>query len=388
MRITTREEIINGLVVAAGLEHGLMAQYLYAEMTLKDASDGLTSAQLAMVQNWRRSISGVARQEMGHLATVLNLLEAVGGGAYLDRLRFPSATGLYTPPIPFSLDPLRQTTIQRFIDFEMPVRPAAFTTGLAPVPIVVQHVGQLYSDLNNAITTFDEAALFIGRGTGQDTSAWSLSITVSPVRDRATAVAAVDSIIHEGEGDSTGSDTSHYGRFKQIQRDYQAAINADATFQPHRNVISNPATLDPPDPAHPDTTPITDANTHAVAELFSACYTTLLLTLVKYYRFEENADNQNSLQGVAKTLMMLVIAKLGPLLSKLPAGNGKKAGPPFEIYTLPSLPNDRDASLKVLRERFAIAKDFAAALAPTVPLDGIVARVSQNLDTISQNIPA
>lgn len=388
MKITTREEMINALVVGAELEHGLMAQYLYAEMTLKDASDGLTGAQLSMAQKWRVWISGVAKQEMGHLATVLNLLEAIGGGAHLNRLRFPSAAGLYTPPIPFSLDPLTPATIQRFIDFEMPVHPAGHAEALAPEPIMVQHVGQLYGDLKDAIVEFDEAALFIGRGTGQDPSAWSLSITVRPVKDRATAVAAINSIIHEGEGDSTGSDTSHYGRFKQIQSDYHGAVDADAAFQPYRNVVSNPATLDPPDLAHPDTTPITDADTHRVAELFSACYTTLLLTLVKYYRFEENADNQTALQGVAKTLMMLVTAKLGPLLSKLPAGNGKNAGPPFEIYTLPSLPNDRDASLKILRERFAIEKDFAVALAPAVPLGGIVAKVAESLDTISQNIPA
>src|SRR5882724_13306976 len=101
MTISTREEMINALVVATELEHGLMAQYLYAEMTLKDKSDGLTDDQLVRVRRWSAWIRGVARQEMGHLATALNLLEAIGGGSHLNRLRFPSPTGLYTPPVPF-----------------------------------------------------------------------------------------------------------------------------------------------------------------------------------------------------------------------------------------------------------------------------------------------
>jgi hypothetical protein len=388
MPINTREELINALVAAAELEHGLLVQYLYAEMTLKDKDEGLTADQLVKVRRWSAMIRGVARQEMGHLATVLNLLEAIGGGAYLNRMRFPSAMGLYTPPIPFVLEPLTPETLARFIHFETPAHPVALAAAeLAPEPVVIEHVGQLYEDIKAGIMAVDEATLFIGRGTGQDQTAWSLDITVTPVTNRATASAAIDTIVLEVEGNSTGTDGSHYGRFKQIRTDYQTELDANPAFVPYRNVVSNPVTLAPPTDTG-GTTAITDPDTKATAELFNACYTTLLLTLAKYYRFEETEDNQNAFQGIAKALMMTVLAKVGPLLSQLPAGGGKNAGPPFEIYTLPSLPYDRAASLIVLRERLDLATAYATDLATRVTTGGVIDRVAQHLRAIAQTIPA
>jgi hypothetical protein len=384
MPIATREEIINHLVKAAELEHGLMIQYLYAEMTLKGPNDGLASDQLSKVSRWRQWISAIARQEMGHLATVLNLLEAVGGGSHLNRLRFPSATGLYTPPIRFSLEPLTRDTVDRFVKFEWPAHVVQLDT-LAPVDIPVQHVGQLYEDIRTAIGNFNEADLFIGRGTGQDQSAWSLTITVTPVTNRQTAFAAIDSIVKEGEGNSTGTDDSHYGRFRRIQNEYDQELTKNAGFAPFRNVLSNPGTLDP---LTPGTNAIANPDTNAAAALFNACYTTLLLVLVKYYRFDENSDNQDALQGISKGLMMNVLAKLGPLLSSLPGTGDKNGGPPFEIYTLPVLPDDRNASLKVIRERFGILKAEAVNLATKITQGGVMQRIAQQLDAIAQTIPA
>jgi hypothetical protein len=175
----------------------------------------------------------------------------------------------------------------------------------------------------------------------------------------------------------------------RIRDEYKAARKANPAFRPYRNVIANPTTL-PSDPDHPGTTEITDPNAKAVAELFSACYTTLLLILVKYYRFEETAESQTALQGAAKNLMMNVLASVGPLLSLLPAGSGstQNAGPPFEIYTLPSLPDDRRASLIVLSERIAAEKAFADTVAVNVPTNGVLAAASATLAEILEQIPA
>lgn len=381
--INTREEIVNGLVEATELEHGLMVQYLYAAMTLKETTDeGLTPAQLNKVKHWALKIRGVAKQEMGHLATALNLLEAVGGGSHLDRVRFPARSRFYKPPIPFTLEPLTLDTIQRFINFEKPVHPVMAFDHIAPEPVVFSQVGDLYGQIKTGILGIDEKVLFIGRGSAQDRSAWSFAITVSPVTDRASAVAAIDSIVTEGEGNSTGTDQSHYGRFKGIQAEYKAELVADPKFQPFRSVLSNPATQ-----PGPDTTVIEVEDTLAAAELFSACYTTLLLCLAKYYRFDETDDNQALLQGIAKNLMIYAVAPLGSLLSKLPANKEKNAGPPFEIYTLPSLPHDRDASLKLIRERMQVAKAFATGLAARVTTDGVVQSIADQLDVLSQTLP-
>ena len=340
------------------------------------------------MRTWSAKIRAIAKQEMGHLATVLNLLEAVGGGSYLNRIRFPSATGLYTPPIPFTLEPLTLETISRFVQFETPAHPVALALGgLAPEPVVIEHVGQLYGDIRTGIGKIDETKLFIGRGSGQDQASWSFNITVAPVTNRETAFKAIDSIIVEGEGSPSGDDQSHYGRFRSIQTEYVQEHAANPTFQPCRAVVANPSTLAAPQPDRPDTNAITDPTTKDVAELFNACYTTLLLILVKYYRFEETADNQEAIKGIAKVMMMAVLARVGPLLSQLPTGSGKNAGPPFEIYTLPSLPNDRIASLTILRERVDEAKTFAGDLATRVPKDGILLKVAEALGNIRAAIP-
>src|SRR5215472_10302358 len=67
--IEHREALIYMLCEAAELEHGIMCQYLFAAFSLKQSADeGLTDAELAAVNRWRKQISHVATQEMLHLA--------------------------------------------------------------------------------------------------------------------------------------------------------------------------------------------------------------------------------------------------------------------------------------------------------------------------------
>src|SRR5437868_14224968 len=82
--VTTREELIYLLSRAAELEHGLACIYLFAAYSLKnDVSEGgMTEERAKMVRDWRRFLSSVAVEEMGHLAQVANLLTAIGGGPH------------------------------------------------------------------------------------------------------------------------------------------------------------------------------------------------------------------------------------------------------------------------------------------------------------------
>ena len=79
--VTSREELIYLLSRASELEHGLACIYLFAAFSLKnDVSEGgLTPAQAEMVRRWKRRLSGVAVEEMLHLAQVSNMLTAIGG---------------------------------------------------------------------------------------------------------------------------------------------------------------------------------------------------------------------------------------------------------------------------------------------------------------------
>src|SRR5829696_6698215 len=84
--IDTREELINALIEAAELEHGLLIQYLFAAYSLKRRpSEGISVEQVEQVREWGGAILGVARQEMAHLGTVCNLLTAIGGSPRFGR---------------------------------------------------------------------------------------------------------------------------------------------------------------------------------------------------------------------------------------------------------------------------------------------------------------
>ena len=62
------------LAEAAEVEHNLLCSYLYAAFSLRGKHEGLTAPEAETVARWRQLVVGVAVQEMGHLATVNNLM--------------------------------------------------------------------------------------------------------------------------------------------------------------------------------------------------------------------------------------------------------------------------------------------------------------------------
>src|SRR5262249_40075582 len=68
---TSKEQAIHLLKFAAEVEHALMAQYLYTYVSVVNSDTGKT--------DHARELLNVAIQEMGHLATVQNILLLVGG---------------------------------------------------------------------------------------------------------------------------------------------------------------------------------------------------------------------------------------------------------------------------------------------------------------------
>src|SRR5271163_4661017 len=105
--MTWRDYVIMLLHVGAELEHGLMVQYLYAAYSL--GGDHLSHADHAEVRKWQDLILTVAREEMGHLLTVQNLLCLLGGPISFDREEFPWDTPFY--PFTFSFEPLSRKSL-------------------------------------------------------------------------------------------------------------------------------------------------------------------------------------------------------------------------------------------------------------------------------------
>jgi hypothetical protein len=97
-------ELAELLKFAAEIEHGLMAQYLYA----------LYSAQQGSVKG---ALMLVAIEEMGHLITVQNLLAAAGEPPWLGRYDWSQSP---FAPFAFRLEPASRLSIAKYAVCEMP----------------------------------------------------------------------------------------------------------------------------------------------------------------------------------------------------------------------------------------------------------------------------
>src|SRR3954454_8213395 len=111
-----RDEVVFLLTAAAEIEHALMVQYLYAAYSVRIADphrQELTRVQAQLLQ--------IAREEMGHLATVQNLLLLFGGPLNLERERSPYADTV--SPFRFTLEPLTLDSLAKYVTAESPSRP-------------------------------------------------------------------------------------------------------------------------------------------------------------------------------------------------------------------------------------------------------------------------
>lgn len=113
--MTGRDYLVTLLHIAAEAEHGLMVQYLYAAYSL--GGPHLDGAQAATVAGWQKNILDVAKEEMGHLLTVQNLLALLGAPPNFTRAEGSFEQSL--SPIPFFLEPLTREVAASFTFAEM-----------------------------------------------------------------------------------------------------------------------------------------------------------------------------------------------------------------------------------------------------------------------------
>jgi hypothetical protein len=100
----------------AQIEHGLMVQYLYAAYSL--GGPQVPPEHRDMVRCWREILLGVAKEEMGHLVTVLNVLRLIDAPLSLERDDYPWSTPFY--PFPFALEPLTLDSLAKYVYAESP----------------------------------------------------------------------------------------------------------------------------------------------------------------------------------------------------------------------------------------------------------------------------
>jgi hypothetical protein len=241
-------------------------------------------------------------------------------------------------------------------------------------------VGHLYRGIEQGLKhlarKLGEPVLFVGSPRAQatpDRFRWPQLVAVT---DLASAYAALNEIIEQGEGARGDWRPAHYGRFFNIWNEYQRLREQDPSFEPARPVIPaftrQPFDIDEPQPL------LTDPLTLEVAELFNLGYEVLLQMLTRFFTHTDETDKQlDALVQAAFGIMSGVLKPMGTALTLLPAGPenpGRTAGATFEMYyQMGNFVPWRQAAWVLMSERTAV---LSRQCAETVTRHGDPAVVS------------
>src|SRR5688500_17666867 len=105
-----RDEATFLLTAAAEIEHALMVQYLYAAFSLRPLTGNPNFARIKAIQE---ILLQIAREEMGHLITVQNLLTLIGAPLNFGREHSPYASQIY--PFRFKLEPVTTHSLAKYV---------------------------------------------------------------------------------------------------------------------------------------------------------------------------------------------------------------------------------------------------------------------------------
>ncbi|ROP35661.1 ferritin-like protein [Saccharothrix texasensis] len=382
-----RDYTVMLLHVAAEIEHSLMVQYLFAAYSM--GGPQVPEARRDDVRRWQEVVLGIAKEEMGHLVTVQNLLTALGAPVNLDREDYPWGSDFY--PFPFTLRPFSATSLAAYVVAESPetwsgpkadeIKRVAFeSTGQ-----YVNRVGALYSRVDAILkdeeflpdesfhagtlpyqASWDEWGRGYTRGErGQDSGnvpdVKSPELLVFGVFSRDSARRALHEIGEQGEAPDADleDETSHFNRFLGIYEELTAWPEGDQALV-SRPVAQNPVTehrLDESEVAalgvaEVTTSPITDPVTALWGHLFNLRYRMLLTDISHAFRLAGPVDNGGVLTGRGALVHrafaeMYNLRALAGRLVDLPlerdAPDGPRAGPPFEMpYSLELPHHDHD----------------------------------------------
>jgi hypothetical protein len=368
------------LHIGAEIEHALMVQYLYAAWSL--GGPQVPAEDRKRVQGWQTVILGIAKEEMGHLITVENLLRLIGGPLNFEREDYPFRSDFY--PFNFTLERLTLDSLAKYVVAESPedwsgpeadeIRQRAERANRG----VVTPVGKLYGQLIELFETTDPAYLkerdFQPRSLAYQASwdEWgrgyrggargssgpernSPDLLILPAASRDQAVAGLRAVAEQGEAlvEEKDQEESHFERFRRVYREMR-----QVTWEPSRPVALNPKTEQESVPYTEEETGgdadlrcdvITDREAIGWAHLFNLRYRLLLVNLMHALDVSgptllgEELTPRGSL--VNRTFgEMYNLRAIAGILVQRPLRQGgdparKAAGPPFEMpYTL-NLPN-------------------------------------------------
>ena len=369
------------LCEAAELEHAITCQYLFAAFSLKRSVDeGVTDRQLRVIDRWRATTLEVAHLEMLHLAQVNNLLTSIGAAPRVARPNLPASGRHFPPGVQFALVPFSERALRHFLYLERPegislrdadgfdvleeAEPLMSEEDIVPRPQDFGTVGHLYRSIEEGLkhlaAKHGEKWLFIGPPRAQATPDAFHWKDLVPVTDLESALAAIETIVEQGEGPRGHWRDAHYGRFLEVLGDFLELRRADPSFDPARPVLAACVRHPVDGPKGPL---ITDPTTARIVDAFNVSYEIALYLLARYFGHGSESDEElQTLADLSVELMIEVIGPLGSLITTLPIGPdhpGATAGPSFELfygsgYLLPH----RRSSWILLHERLIEVETF------------------------------
>ncbi|MBL8150838.1 MAG: hypothetical protein JNN15_13010 [Blastocatellia bacterium] len=422
------------LYIDAEIEHALMVQYLYAAYSLGGSQ--IPEKHRETVRGWQEVIFGIAKEEMGHLISVQNVLRLIGAPLNLGRENYPWDTTFY--PFPFTLEPLTLDSLAKYVYAESP------ENWSGPIAEEVKKrvekstsnphkVSELFSLLIGLLQDSDflpdevfDANTYPfqakwdewGRGyqggqRGNTTKANpenSPDVLVVPVASRDDAVSALTQIAQQGEAYSgqEGSSPSHFIRFLDIYK--KMSELAHEGWSPSRNVAINPYVWYSADAIEEDPSEgqVSDQEqdriTHPESKLWGHLFNVRYRMLLNYLMHSFELVGGLNQAGIWTPRGMIINATFGEMynlraiasimvqlpLSTLAKFAHKNAGPPFLMpYTL-TLPTGEANRWRLHKDLLQAARaliDQLQAICPKPRLDylfSIREADQQLLDTVNR----
>ena len=430
------------LETAAEVEHALMVQYLYAVYSLRASSDFTDAAQRQAISRWRMDVLGIAKEEMGHLLSVQNLLLSIGLAPNLEREDFPPRHELY--PFLLHLEPLSRRSLAKYVFAESPPKvPAGAEAAFVEIEqllqlenVSVNHVGVIYTLLGVVFSGAADLPTLIGQETdpgrktylqavaelrsllvpaGQE-AAWLLepaafgnplgrqaeafdwsasdspsggNIRVFKVTNGASAMLSLSDIAAQGEGPGgTTEGDAHFARFFRIFAGQPPFPAPEDTWQPSRPVAIDP--LLPGQEGAPERI-ISHPLAAGFARAANAGYA-VLLALIEHYLLTNRADRDIFATSAIEGEMLTRLAGARKELAALPrtAEGADQASLPFHMPATLHLPTEEVARGEALRERYRaglivfgdLRQLLAAAGKPTDSVDRWIEDYTRDLAAV------
>ena len=431
-----RDYLVMLLHVGAEIEHALMVEYLYAAYSL-GGPDVTGRDRHASVGRWRDNLVTVAKEEMGHLLTVQNILCLLGAPINLGREDYPWDVPFY--PFPFSLEKLSRSSLACYVHAEMPPHVVAILKSRRTLPkslkrflekdkaeidrltdarasgASVHFVATVYDQIIHILgkenlipdSTFNEDSYTLqaswddwGRGYGPDPrlldAGGSPLGTPAPQREanviilraatRTQALAALKAISGQGEAlhfsPEDSDEPSHFERFLEVFQEFPLP----GDWSPTRDVPTNPTTQKSDKAGY-----IASETARAWAILSNFRYRMLLTCLAHSFRLaRDSRPGEPNLRGI---VMHRVFGEMYNLKTIAGILVGLDSGPPFEMpysLTLPEasadiwrlhrelLKGSLEVGAQLLRSATGDGRNYLLALAEldnraTAWIDGILA---------------